>query len=535
MEPYGKPAALSQQLAQAPPNDMDPAKPSAAVAPSGPRPLPTKLGPFGHVQYLNPSSSTGDTLTRLVSPGSGSGIEKDEYLLRLLMRGRHVKTAPSYLLPPSSQSGGVFRVPDPVLTRAPGSTGGPQASPLQTKTAPSLPLAPTTASAQPYSLPVASAEILPSYSYAESQRWIGKEGAASLRSTVVAHQVAYLEQLYDLHRAIAVQKLLMRNCPEVKEVVSEALQVLKDDQEKPRGEGAKRARKGEKEPVVHPDSQFAAGPLPGEATGGDGSGDDCDGGSGANGSRGNGSGGGSTSPQPQVPVAPPPPQPPPPKGMPPLEAAPSNASQTPVMFPPRQPGIAVPQWASQPQTGMPMGPMYPPGVMSPDPMAWWYQNYARPAVAPMQQQVATAAAAAAAPVLSSLGTAPPGSNFRGVVQRWWQDPLATFGPPGDPAAVFRARRGPEGASGAADVDSMLPSTRPPPLVVPARQRRSKRKPSDPIAEASSGTTGQDHHAGPHAIMDDAHNAAVKVRTPRSGGPDANAAKLLLSFSGKGVA
>ncbi len=28
----------------------------------------------------------------------------------------------------------------------------------------------------------------------------------------------FLEQLYDLHRAIAIQKLLMQNCPEVQQV-----------------------------------------------------------------------------------------------------------------------------------------------------------------------------------------------------------------------------------------------------------------------------------------------------------------------------
>lgn len=27
----------------------------------------------------------------------------------------------------------------------------------------------------------------------------------------------FLEQLYDLHRAIAIQKLLMQNCPEVQQ------------------------------------------------------------------------------------------------------------------------------------------------------------------------------------------------------------------------------------------------------------------------------------------------------------------------------
>lgn len=93
--------------------------------------------------------------------------------------------------------------------------------------------------------------------------------------------------------------------------------------------------------------------------------------------------------------------------------------------------------------------------------------------------------------------------------------------------------------------------RPPVIVRPARRAR-KRKPSDPIDEASSGTTGQDHHAGPHANLQtqqDERKGGVgnttsvstkgqdKSRGKRSGpvGADANdAAKLLLSFSSKGI-
>jgi hypothetical protein len=36
----------------------------------------------------------------------------------------------------------------------------------------------------------------------------------------------FLEQLYDLHRAIAIQKLLMQNCPEVQQVSQPATHSL---------------------------------------------------------------------------------------------------------------------------------------------------------------------------------------------------------------------------------------------------------------------------------------------------------------------
>lgn len=36
-------------------------------------------------------------------------------------------------------------------------------------------------------------------------------------------QVMFLEQLFDLHRAIAIQKLLMQNCPEVQQVRQEGV------------------------------------------------------------------------------------------------------------------------------------------------------------------------------------------------------------------------------------------------------------------------------------------------------------------------
>ena len=40
------------------------------------------------------------------------------------------------------------------------------------------------------------------------------------RHSARRQQVMFIEQLYDLHRAIAIQKLLMQNCPEVQQVHS---------------------------------------------------------------------------------------------------------------------------------------------------------------------------------------------------------------------------------------------------------------------------------------------------------------------------
>ena len=592
------------------------------------------------------SSSQRDTQTRLISSSVMRASQgKDEYLLRLLGK------PPLPAAVPSPSSG--FRVPDPVPLRGTQALNRPSLGNGAATETPALEKGSGPGGATGTASVQVGSEVAPGWSYADTKRKIGANSAAAIRSAAVAHQVAFLEQLYDLHRAIAVQKLLVRNCPEVKPLMAEAARILMSTSsgqkesrpgpppakrprlEEPRGDA--RTVQDDDEPGLRPDSQFAAVPLPGETAGtGDGSGDDVDG---SGGSGGNGSGGGSNSPQPlpQLPMAPIHPAR---RIMPPLQAAPSGASQTPIMFPRTQ--YLAPPW--YPPPGMPMqmqvaagmypggsigmdpaavvnagvdglgaggsqpppppmqyfppqmnqmggqmqgqapgrpdvgvapgGPGGPPGVPiaggpmgapqgagapgGGDPMAWWYENYyGRPQMQPipgmggvnpgmppppMQTQHAQQMASVAA--MTAFG--PP---------RWWQDCHATFGPPADLQVIAAAHKA---ANGGGEVESAPPSTTltgvGPKGQVPAGgglvaapvARRSKRKPSDPIEEASSGTTGQDHHLGPHAVTDDAH---FKSRSPRSGtartvppgaagkpgAADTSAARLLLSMSGKGVA
>lgn len=593
------------------------------------------------------SSSQRDTQTRLISSSAMRASQgKDEYLLRLLGKGGK---PPLPVSGPSPSSG--FRVPDPVPQRAaqaptrpsPGS-GGPAETPAGEKgSAPGVLTA--TVSGQ------LASEVAPGWSYADTKRRMGADSAGAVRTAVVAHQVAFLEQLYDLHRAIAVQKLLVRNCPEVKPLMAEAARILISTSSGQRDTRApltlvpppaKRARleepapdarttEDDEEPGLRPDSQFAAVPLPGETAGtGNGSGDDGDG-SGPNGSGGNGSGGGSNSPQPlpQLPIAPLPA-----RRMPPLQAAPSGASQTPIMFPHRAHLMAPPWYPPVMQMQMPPG-MYgggpPPGMdpgaavgqgvdglggagsppqmpqqMPPpmqyfpqmgqvnpmgqlpgqvpqrgslgglaqvpvgggasgpsaggtgpsaggDPMAWWYQNYY--GRQQTMQQVPQMPGMGGGP--QGGGMPPPSMQAQHAQQmaaltafgpqRWWQDCNATFGPPADLQVIAAARKA---GNGPGEAESAPPSTTrsgavkpaPPTQMAAPVARRSKRKPSDPIEEASSGTTGQDHHLGPHAVADDAHFKSRSPRPPRTvpaliskpGAADTSAARLLLSMSGKGV-
>ncbi len=185
-------------------------------------------------------------------------------------------------------------------------------------------------------------------------------------------------------------------------------------------------------------------------------------------------------------------------------------------------------------------------------MAWWYHNYYG------RQQMAQAQAAAAAAVAAQAMPPPapaPAQALGGAVPsaRWWHDCNATFGPAADPAVVAAACK-----AAAGEAESAPPSAAGPCSGLaaqgsgPAKKAASlpprcpKRKPSDPIEEASSGTTGQDHHLGPHAVADDAH---FKSRSPRPASTagkkvasaaaaasppaaDTTAARLLLSMSGK---
>jgi hypothetical protein len=153
---------------------------------------------------------------------------------------------------------------------------------------------------------------------------LGKDNAELLRTTVLQHQVTFLDQLYDLHRSIAIQRLLVKSCPEVEGVMSEAVKLLQsgggswggsggrnnDDsgflRPVPRWNGAGGGGNGNGETTkrtssddLRPDSQFAAVPqVRPEGTATEEADNDDSGKDGNEGGSGNGSGGGSNSPQP---------------------------------------------------------------------------------------------------------------------------------------------------------------------------------------------------------------------------------------------
>jgi len=266
-----------------------------------------------------------------------------------------------------------------------------------------------------------------------------------------------------------------------------------------------------------------------------------------------------------------------------MQAAPSGASQTPqAMFPwqHHMSGPPMPQqmgWGAHGMPGGAMPPHYGGGGPPPyavlgsgDPLMWWYHDY-------YGRQAMAAQAGGSAQHMQQGGAAgampPPPPVMHGA--RWWHDPQQTFGPPADPEAVNReaaalaaARRGAGGDSGAVmevesappskgriSVDKASPAQKQCPsaaggdkskggrLLAPPRRRHRKRKPADPIEEASSGTTGQAHHLGPHAVQEDAqhapkdgHGTEVGSMPKQKHAPaEANIAKLLLSFSGKAAA
>ncbi len=504
--------------------------------------MPAKV--FPPASAMITSSSQRDTQTRLHSSGVLRGSqEKDEYLLRLLGKG----SKPSLPTAAPSPSNG-FRVPDPVPHRAAQASNRPFPSSAQDVGTAALEKGSNpaggqtaTASGQPTS------EVAPGWSYSETQRRIGKDASGSLRATVIAHQVAFLEQLYDLHRAIAVQKLLVRNCPEVKHLMDEAARIVVSSSSGQKDHlavgaavaaataaagivpanapPAKRARlekngpaKGaiplptaalptaaptalitgapaaaaaliadepmledDGEPGLRPDSQFAAVPLPGEtAATGDGSGDDGDG-SGPNGSGGNGSGGGSNSPQPQLPPV----QLLPPRRLLPLQGAPSEASQAPMMYP--RANFMAPPWMSQPlmPVHMQMQMQMPPGM---DPLVGsgaipphYHQQYAN--LAHMQMAAAAAAqmGGGAAAAANGSGALPqqmavipanaPNAPPAAATTAPGAAPSATAAPP----AVLIAN--PAGASG------QQPSSRPPLPPPQAAQANPAASPAAQVAAA----------------------------------------------------
>jgi len=182
------------------------------------RPLPPKIfPPTSSYPSHQPSSSMRDTQitgpSRLFT-GQGSS-EKDEYLLRLLNKG--IKPPLAQLHHSSSLLGSSagFRVPDPVFQRtrvsAPGHLLPPRHQPgtsapsLQAGTGTGTGTGTATESGQPQPRPARQPRTATAWSFADTQRCMGQEAAMSLRSAVINHQVAFLDQLYDFHRALAVQ------------------------------------------------------------------------------------------------------------------------------------------------------------------------------------------------------------------------------------------------------------------------------------------------------------------------------------------
>lgn len=280
---------------------------------------------------------------------------QDDYLMRLLGKGNRIEgpsvsgkqtrgslpsglsAATQTVLGTSPPSPGTFRVPEPKITSNHNTSSNQLTDKQQATTKQQLlqdagkcdkaqdvavmelettvPTTQETQATQPMQATLGPASLhrpsLPSmgWSYAETERYVGQEIADALRSAVIAHQISYVEQLYDLHRATAVQKLLVQNCPEIEYVVEEATRALKKSLDRGKKRNQRMQAEVDDKEYLHPDSQFAAAPhrdrdrgetgdytAGGAMTGGDGSGDDADGGSGGSGA--NGSGGGSTSPQP---------------------------------------------------------------------------------------------------------------------------------------------------------------------------------------------------------------------------------------------
>lgn len=362
------------------------------------------------------------------------------------------------------------------------------------------------------------------WSYADTQAAMGKEATDVFRNSLIHHQKMYIEQLYDLHRAIAVQNLLIRHAPDLKKIVHETNKHMTSKRHAQKGglgfETSTSLHKG-----LHPDSQFAALPPSKDVTEGSGedltgSGDDVAGsGSGGNG----GSGGGSTSPQynagnAQAGA----------RGTGIMNRALSGASNAPMFtWQSVPPGVAPPgAWANGASLPDRSGQLAQYGpIYGPDPMMWWYQDY-----------------------YNRLGGQVPPNDLNASTQqqkqnkpangqspfKWWQDPKAVFGAPADATEVLAKEKTLQGRATlvpGGEAES-APPARPNDtqdekivkekrrIVQPANRKRRKRKPADPVEEASSGTTGPAHHAD--------SGDGLLARSPRSG--DANVAKLLLSFS-----
>lgn len=548
---------------------------------SGPS-MPSSRPPEARAAGSQPSRYSSHRDTQITAP---SGLceqqqlparPQGDYLTRLLTKAEPAAPVTGR---PGDQD--VFRAPEPVQRPA----GAPRPSPLP----------PAAAAAQHKAVAgnVAGPEL-----FARAKARLGEATVTGLRSTMIRQQVTFIEQMYDMHRAIAIQRLLLRNCPQVRQVVDEATKLLSSCGGSNSGEGTpwptvcgrREAGQAPRAPWhgagappqqssgMRPDSQFAALPLPGEtAAATQGASGDGDGGAGLSlGGSGNGSGGGSTSPQRIVP------------GFPhsaslhavaaAAAAAPSGASATPAYQ--RFKGLGQPHgvmpWGQQ-QGMVQAPPGY--GMVSQDPMQWWYQNYYAPQ---FQGGGMDMPLAAGIPAMMGTGsTMPMGPSQQvgatgqvgmpghppppppGAGNRWWQDPMQTFGPAGAPAAFeqrlpdgkrpFEAESAPvlgnrakrsAGAKRAIYSDGHLVC-----VVRPAaRDWPTADQPDATADEASSGTTGDHRQAHPpgqpaRPRHEKAPQALKRKRPVRSRRPpaklpgiheqpaaDASAAELLLAMS-----
>jgi hypothetical protein len=395
----------------------------------------------------------------------------------------------------------------------------------------------------------------PKWDYLDTQNVLGEDITESLRNSVIQNQKEYVEQLFDLHRAIAVQRLLVRHNNDQKAVVNafkkEEARAKKAMQLIGKGFETSSLHKG-----LHPDSQFAAFSrdsgtdlISGEDL--TGSGDDVAGsGSGGNGKSGNGSGGGSTSHLNPVNVA--------------VAAgqvngsgahrAPSGASNAPRYA---WPTTGQPPSGGQAGWGQEMGPaiidfpsalgsVYGQPYPGADPMMWWYQDYYNRlanAAAPQQDQQQQDQQQQDQQQRQQQNHDNKPKTLP-TVFKWWHDPKLTFGPPVDAKEVLgknkavntsntvsnantrregaEVQSAPQSEEGPASKPAEVKAARivaPPPKKT---RRHRRRLLEDPADEASSGTSGPAHHLD--------SSDGITARSPRT--RDANVAKLLLSFSGK---
>lgn len=469
------------------------------------------------------SSSMRDTMTGTL----GDGVERkriDPYLLKLLSAEDASKISKGSANK-SKQSGSTdFKVPEPPKPLVDKKSGP------ELKEAAAIGVQASNSLEKPK-------EDAKHWDFVDTQNVLGEDTTDILRRSVIQNQREFLEQIYDLHRALAVQKLLVRHCNDQK--------LLMHEYRKEEGR-AKKARKKAGlgfgtttsfHKGLHPDSQFAAVSHD-SGTDEDVSGDDLPGsgddvaasGSGGNGKSGNGSGGGSTSHLNAAGTSP---------GLQKGNGngmqAPSGASNAPMLsWPPGFMGPIPPGgqqgWSQQHGMGPALIDVPNPGLLygqayGTDPMMLWYQDYFN----------------------RISGSVPDSRNEKAstlpAAFKWWKDPKLAFGTPGDAKHVLKSQRR-EGV----EVESAPPHEGSPEeqpaskaaagnpvkrkdlsdrLVSPAPKKRSrhrKRLPEDPVDEASSGTSGPAHHL-------DSSDGGI-ARSPRS--RDANVAKLLLSFSGKSL-